>query len=331
MTRLTEGVDYTVELVEKPSGRFTVLKVTRDLRSSDSCEYAQLTINVKGIETRGDATGSLITDGVQIVKHFLLNWIFNNYTTGLWFTDVVDRPGLLDLDSFDVASDVARVQFIPSGYVGAVALLTQTAVRQLILEALTSFNLDLFYKNAFTNEHGAWAVEMFDPDDLNVSSYPSYEPGLAGDVQIVEGTFQCDTTDDLLVNALAYRAGPDWQGGEARGWLISGLLTVKDSIDRFDRIEKEFVMPWTRHQATAVDVANRQLRWRSYPLITGSMEVSAGGVLHDPGRKIRITHPDGTKPGGFNDEVCRILSHDLDLDRAAPTLRFFSVHKLMGA
>jgi len=43
--------------------------------------------DVNGIESVGDGTGQTITNPVDILKHFLVNFVWNNYRSGLWFAD----------------------------------------------------------------------------------------------------------------------------------------------------------------------------------------------------------------------------------------------------
>ena len=72
---------------------------------SDTCEYYEVTANVKGIETNGNGTGTLLTNADDIFEHAMLNWILNSYQSsvgpyappgGPWFTDVPYAPGIWD-------------------------------------------------------------------------------------------------------------------------------------------------------------------------------------------------------------------------------------------
>jgi hypothetical protein len=81
-----------------------------------------LAFSVAGIEDRGDGTGCLIVDGLQQYKHFMINWVFNNYKSGAWFNipTFPDDPALQMIDggSFDQCSLDAQDRIPGVGYQG---------------------------------------------------------------------------------------------------------------------------------------------------------------------------------------------------------------------
>lgn len=326
MTRLVEGTDYTVETVEKPSGRFTVIKVTRDMRDLDNCSFTPLTVNVSGIAYNADGSGGLITSGAHITRHFLLNWVFNHYETGEWFNDVASAPGLIDKDSFDTAKAYSENR-IPGGYIGAVALIDPQDARSLILDAITSFNLNFFYKNAIDNNAGAWSVKMFDTRqfDPSAASVEEFDPN----DDILADTFVTNLDLSLLVNVIHYMAGPNLVNGSQNGWMVTGTLNDYDSQARsWGRVEKDVIMPWTRDQATAVDIAAAQLDLRGYPFTFGSFQTMGRGVLTQPADIIKVTHPDAPGSGWVN-RVVFLIGHDLDMDSGITTVRFYTTPSMV--
>jgi hypothetical protein len=311
--------DLVVSLVEKPSGVFTVLQILVPLRKPKTCDYPAVTMNVIGITQNADGSGDLIENGAFILRHFLLNWVFNSYERGSWFTDVADAPGLVDKASFD---EVAGTD-----YVGAVALLEPAEARQLIMEALTSFDLMFFYRNAIEGA-GSWAVHRFDTRWFDASLDES--PHFHQNWDMLRDTFQTEMSVDLMANVIRYNGGPNYTGGGDNAYTVVGSMTDETSVKKaWGRIEREMSLPWTRHQDTASEVVASQLSLRSYPVIAGSFDTMGRGILMEPGGRIRLEAADA--PGyGWARRVALVIGNDLNLDTGVTTLRFISTLSMTG-
>lgn len=57
--------------------------------TSEADEFNERTVavDVEGIEDVGDGTGFLITNPAQMLKHFFVNWVANEYGSGDWLAD----------------------------------------------------------------------------------------------------------------------------------------------------------------------------------------------------------------------------------------------------
>jgi hypothetical protein len=324
LTRLSPGADYWTEVVEKPSGRFTVIHVTRLLRDINTCAFPPVSVNFAGITYNADGSGGLISDGIHIFRHFLLNWVFNSYATGEWFTDVVHSPGIVDVASFDTASAVATEHF-GGPLQGAVAMLSQADARQYISEAITTFGLNFFYRNAASTGWGAWAVSLTDTRWSAAGSWPQFGPNES----MVEETFQSAITMDLLANVVHYKAGPNLNAGSLNGWLISGTIEDTNSSARvWGKVAKDLILPWTRDQATAVFIAGQYLDLCAFPAVAGSFQTKGRGIVVQPGDFVSLAHPDA--PGlGWLTRTALIVGHDLDIDNGIVTLRFLSTPSMI--
>ncbi|HET9565205.1 MAG TPA: hypothetical protein VFP27_12045 [Mycobacterium sp.] len=325
LTRLREGTDYTVSFVEKPSGRFTVIEVFVRLQDLDTCMVNQITVNLCGIETNADGTGEVIEQGALIFEHFLLNWVFNHYETGSWFTDVANAPGLVAHDSYVEAAEYAQSLTNEVGYLGAVWIGEFAEVRQLILEALTSYNLMFFYRNMIEDSFGGWAVAMFDTRWFQAAEDTS--PLFDQFEDILADTFSTAIDIELTANVIAYNAGPYNTGNG--GWVIAGRQTDDGSVAKtWGRIERELQLRWTRHSPTASDIVASQLNLRSYPYVIGEFQTMGRGILIEPGSRIRIAHEDA--PGlGWTVRVALVIGNDLDLDTGIVTLRFITTPSMV--
>lgn len=79
ITPIINGRQYT--LIE-----FAADQGTKDVR-----------IDLQGYEETGDGTGILLENPADCIKHFLVNFVFNSYTSGLWLDDSLGR---VDADAF---------------------------------------------------------------------------------------------------------------------------------------------------------------------------------------------------------------------------------------
>lgn len=72
--------DYTVIQMVQGGARFTVV-------SFDTDQGPGLRADLRGIETIGDGTGTLVEHPTDIIKHIAVNRVFNRNLNGIWFPD----------------------------------------------------------------------------------------------------------------------------------------------------------------------------------------------------------------------------------------------------
>lgn len=336
-----EGVDYTQRYVDINDNRYHILEFNA-AQQSETCEYYEVTANVKGIETNGDTTGTLITNAVEMFSHFWLNWMANNYRssvggfappTGPWFTDVVYSPGLWDAAAALTARGVCNSRVF-GGYVAAGCLDETIEARELIRELLTSFDLELYFNNS-TGPSGAWSLSMFNPV-VNMGDLPLYD---ASDI-IFADTFAVEVQIDKMLNVFPFFAGPTRQrtgkndpgtltsGG---GWLISGDSRSTASISRFGMsISEPLYLKWTRDPATAVDVVEHYKSYLQVPPIQATFRTGMRPLVDPLASLIRVNHPDGIGgTAGWTNHICKLTRSDLELDRITTALTLISVDDLI--
>lgn len=298
----TKNVDYFVEVSEVNGHRYQII------RFNASQEGNPVTVDVHGVESLGTATGNddggtLITDGIQQFKHFLLNWVFNSYLTGSWYTDTGFQSGLLDTASFDTASTVANTR-ISGGYVGAGALTEIVDVRQSIRDWLTTFDLDWYFWN------GKFKVRLFNPSIGDRSALPQYTQK----DKILRESFESWLDVTKHANQINWQGGPQFDG-----YFIGGKVQDTDSQSNYGRIieSEPMTMSWTRDAVTAGDVAQRRQSMVKNPPVKARFAVPLSALNDELGTLIAVTHKDGIYSGteGWVRRACKILRSDIDFDR----------------
>jgi hypothetical protein len=308
---MTEGADYTQEVIERNGNRYHCL-IFNEQQRSETCQYYKVSANVDGVETEADGTGELLTDADDIFEHIMLNVIFNTYHSsigqyapigGKYFTDVEYSPGLFNRESVTAAKLVAQQRLL-GGYVGAGAITEKTPARQLIWDLLVSYDLE------FYQYRGSWYVKRFSPY-INREDLPHFEP----DTGVIRGTFEPSLLQDQQVNLIPFFAGPIG-GGENEGYLISGELQDDQSIELYRRviISEPIYLLWTQDPSTTNSVIRQYLARFKYPPINARLQGPVKWYALPPGSEVAVTHPDGLGPLGWMARVCRVLAVDLDLD-----------------
>jgi hypothetical protein len=321
---MTEGVDYTQEVIEVNGNRYHTLVFAEAQQNPDTCEQYEITANVRGSELNADGTGVLIEDGVSIVQHFFKNWIFNDYRSSIgpfapsgnkWFEDVPYAPGLINNDSFYAANLVSSGR-VAGNYKGSGALTEQIPATQLIHDLITCFDLDLYFDNSTGT--CAWSVAMLNTGEIVRASTPLYEPS----TDVIRDTFRVEFGVTPHYNVVQYFAGPmtgrllGQSSDQSGGWVLGGEVKDSASIDLFGMLHAPpLELKWTRHAATAHSVAYHRLRMMSMPSVHARMSVPIGTVNDSLATTVRVTHPDGLGPDGWVQRVCRIMRSDIDLDR----------------
>lgn len=77
----TAASNYTIEHPLVNGRRYTIIKFNASQGQS------QITADVRGCETAGDGSGTLIEDPPTILKHVIVNWIYGDWKTGSWLAD----------------------------------------------------------------------------------------------------------------------------------------------------------------------------------------------------------------------------------------------------
>jgi hypothetical protein len=340
--QMVEGVDYRQGWLDINGHRYHMIAFNA-AQISETCEYYEVTVNVEGIETNADSTGTLIENADEIVEHIMLNWILNSYESGPWFTDVAYAPGVWDHASVERVKAIAAAR-IPGGYKGMGTLDTVIEAREWLRELLISYDLELFFNNNIGST-GAWSLSRFDPYQI-LSTIPRWD---AGQDPIFRDSFSSEIAVDQLINTFPFFAGPTTQKLDTKGtsaprvsgggWLLSGTFDSPSSIERYGVAKSDPIyLKWTDDAPTVGDVMSHYLRYLELPPVPANFRMGLKALGSPLGSLVRVTHPDG--PGstglwpagiaeGWVDHVCKVTRSDIDMDRLVANVKVESVDRLM--
>lgn len=327
-----EGTDFVQEIVEINGSRYHMLHFFAAMQSDDCTTQYEVTANVEGVETNADGTGELITNGMDMVEHILLNWVFNNYRSstgiyappgGRWFTDVPYSPGLVDHSSFLAAYENAFT-FVIGGYLGAGMMTEQVTGTQLVTDLMRSFGLDFYFDPMAVAAlgNGAWAVKLFQPDLVargTQTIFTPNPPSETGYVGINSGTFALSFERDWHHNVVQYFAGPmsgklaDSSTNQDGGYTASGEVRDPESIQAYGLVTRDpLYLLWTRDPETAYSVAYRLLRLGRYPPLVATCSTPLSALTVSPASEVAVTHPDGSGLTGWTNRICRVERLDVN-------------------
>jgi hypothetical protein len=116
---LTLGAGYTVTYPNYGGDTWTVLTIVADPAG------AAITWEGDGYETVGDGSGTLITDPVDQIEHFLHNFVFNR-SSGSWYTRATAPALGINTAQFDAAKAFVAKRANATGVVGGRAIREET-------------------------------------------------------------------------------------------------------------------------------------------------------------------------------------------------------------
>lgn len=285
-----------------------------------------LSFNVQGIETVGNGTGSLITDGFTIYLHFLRNWAMGDYQTGAWPSSGPVWPNstveVLDDASFPVASAVCQTR-ISGGYTGAVIIGADEAGS--VRDWIQRFNqsLDCFVG---MNRKSQFFVRVM---DLSLAAQATAHP-YRQTTEIFDTSFSVRL--EPIENVAVYSYLRDFSTGT---WLKEAqeFEDAESILNIGERRPGQTAEMWlTRTQAQADDVAQRRLLWAKEPpkVVTWRTDLTQG-LTTELGDLAGVTHVEGLGPNGWTDNPVWVCRHELDPDTMSVTIEAYDVDRLFAA
>jgi hypothetical protein len=272
-----------------------------------------ITLNIDGIETEGDGTGTLITSIHQQYKHLMKNWVLGNYTSGPWlpaplYPDSDDMPQL-DEASFNLVNSIA-LERLDTGYIGAgvVGLDGEVlGVRDLIAQWNQSADTDCGF-----NRHGQFFV-------TTIPNLGALSGVLLTDVHDVhKDSFQI--VDDLSshFNNMPWSYEREYSGRataeHSNNFRQTGEMSDDESIVNYEaRLRApEVVLEYVRDEATAMDIVQRRLLRMKDPPRHATFAMGLEGANLELGQVINLTHYGGVGPSGWVGQPIRINRHEFD-------------------
>lgn len=285
-----------------------------------------LAVNVQGVEDVGDGTGTLITGGFAIYKHFLRNFLLGEYTTGNWPTTGPLWPEtiveVLDDASFDAAAAVCESR-IDGGYTGAVLVgggQEQASVRDWIQRFNQS--LDCFVG---MSRNFQFFVRVMDLTLGNIALARPYNQvnSMFGD--------SFNVRLEPIENVVSYSYSRDYALGSWRHDAIE-VEDLESIAGIGERKPGALIEMWvTRNQAQADDVAQRRLLWAKEPPKVVSFKVDINlGLVTELGDLAAVTHVEGLSSVGWVNYPVWISRHELNPDDMSVTMEGYDVDRILS-
>jgi hypothetical protein len=286
----------------------------------------KLTLNLRGIESVGDGTGTLITDIHLQYRHMMQNWVLGDYQSGSWlstptYSDSEAVPQMDD-DSFDVVAAVAAER-VSGGYVGG-GMMGPTGflnVREVIAQWNQSGDVDSGF-----NRRGQFFVSMVSESVASQSS----EIVITDLNDVIKDSF--DIVDDLEshYNDIPYYYARDYSGQTQNGWKHNGRVEDTTSQTNYEAVltSPSLMLEFVRSAVTAEDVASRRLLRMKDPPRLARFSLGLRGANFELGEIVTLTHYAGVGPTGYTGQPMRILRHELDPGQYSVTLECMDLKQL---
>ena len=321
------GWIYPTKYVEINGQRFTLIFTTVEPLPD------RVYVDVDGIETAADGTGTLIRSIVDQRLHFMVNFIAPDtpWATGAYFTAAATVfPHLPEIPLVDEASHATvkaalAARLGGSDYEGATII---GAAREFVsaLDALARFQQSGDFDQAF-NRKGQDTVSC-EPIEA------SLDPPTIGDVlSIRQGSFNLvDQVQSAFFNIIPYVHGRDYTEREPGGWKGSSEIRSEDSITNYDqereapKVELHALRANTpQGAATIADVMARKLARYQDPRRLGSLQMPFEGLNYEPGSVVAISHLEGIGADGWNGREVRIIRHEVEPTTGLVRLDFYDL------
>jgi hypothetical protein len=301
--------------------RYTVVYVLPDV-----AQYAQgygdgtlpITFNVRGVETVGDGSGTLITDQVLQYEHCVRNFLLGDYQAGAWLstpTSPISGAALMDSATWTTASGEKSARNGGSPYVGG-GCLGAEGDRSSISEWLARWNLSADVFLGF-NKSGQLIVVNDTTGSPTVTLNES---------DIVEGSFSAPVEWDRLANVIpyAYRRDPATKSYEVSNLALSNAASITSFSARKVAARREY---WfVRDASIAVNISKQWIRRqkdlpRKIALASGLHALSSVEL----GDRVIVAHRDGPKSGGAYSATVQITRVNERLDECLVELEGYDL------
>lgn len=307
------GVDGTVY-------RVTAIYARRSRAEAHVEKETPITVNLCGIESTGDGTGTLIDQAAEVAWHFWNYVVVLGVTSGSWpspptdalGTNKVQRAGVTTLN----ALHLDRVATI--GYQTAWTIRERRPVRAYWEQFQFGTGI-----RVGRNRHQIVLVDTDGEDPL--SGLTKFDHS-----NITEGTFQLDPGSDEIVNRTTYVSGPEASTGRFSHGMRSH--TDHQAITNYGETHEQpdVEIHTTRRRAVAADVVARKVFRLRNEVVYGSFDTDLQGIDLDLGQFISITHDEGLGVNGWIDNPVLVIGIVPNPQTLQVTIRFEDVNLTVG-
>lgn len=321
-----KGDDGSVAIGESPAASGSTPQVS----GSNFKDQTGITLNVKGIESVGDTTGTLISSLPLQYLHTVVNWLLGNYQTGAWLPTPVfpDDPELTQIDeaSFTLADTVANER-IAGGYVGAF-IIGSDGERVGVRDQIARFNVNCDVDSGF-NRKTQFMISMASESISQVLNAGK----LTDQLDIFAGSFDIEDIVDDLFNYYEYRYARQYAPAEnVPEWVTPAPVKDDLSITKYKETKKAPILDleMIRASAIALDVTFRKLLRTKTPPRHAKLQTGLAGFNYELGQILKIDHYQGISGTGWTDRPVRIMRHDADPNEFTVTIEAFDMGFLFG-
>lgn len=291
-------VDYNLH-------RYTVIYARNNIGEKAALNEQPLFLNVAGIETTGDGTGTLITSLIDQYLHVMQNWLIGDYQYGPWlpspnFPD--EALPQIDAASFAKAKAISE-QRITGGYVGATQFGLDGqffAVRDAIAQMNVSADV-----NCGFNYRTQFIVSM---QSEEISSLGAAQ-AITQIRDIIRDTFNIESLVSEFFNRIPFQYGFLPENGTSIFYTeVSHPKSIEASLET--RTSPTRMLPFVRNAPIAFDIARRFLtRAKDVPRRV-TWDMGMAGLNFELGDIVLVTHIDGIGLNGYEATPIRVTRQD---------------------
>lgn len=294
--------------------RFTMVFVLGPQGDSAADGTSPLRVALKGIESAGDGTGTLLTDLSDQYQHFLRNYVLRDSTGTAWLTTGPtwgDSP--VDVDIVDAASFAdtkARwAARLSGGCTGAFTVGVDDAgnlKQEAVAVWIARLNQSLDVRSGFSRKS-----QFIVPLWWRTVDEPPTAPEYSAQLGILRDTFKITDRPERIETKITVRYALN--PALAEPWTSVTLQDTDTQNAMAGEVKPRVLDLWcTSNAAVASVIAQARLQRRRFAPREVEYESDMGALTDDLGTLIVVTHPDGYGPNGWARQPCMITRHEFD-------------------
>lgn len=247
----------------------------------------EITVNLSGVEDAGDSSGTLLTDPVDCLEHFLEDW------AGFPAANI-------DATTFAAAKVITQAR----GYVFGSAIVTETAIADVIRDMLLSM-----VASGWFNSEAVYNVKIFDPE-LTTASAQEYTE----QQNILMNSYEAHLEDAEIFNKLYLRyAYNPATGRYTKDKTIENTMS-QTNLDK--TYEKSLDLYWIYDDDDADNIARWFILRYMFPQKMVSFRAPIVALNNDLSDLVLLTHHEGigTPLGSFAKREFEIIELNAGID-----------------
>ena len=322
------GWPYANTYVDLNGHRYTLIFTRGPDADLIAAGTKRVTINLKGIESEADGSGTLISNLHDQYLHACQNWLFQSYQAGAWLASPMwaedvngDIMPQIDEVSFSDVKTIVAASRLVTGYVGAWAAGidgSQNTLRDVL--AMLNLNADV---NSGFSRNSQFFVSMLDPDtDLTDPVIDHFRQA----TDVVAESFDVEDLVDELYNSLPIAYRQHYVNGT---WMSETTITDADSITNYRETRSDALLElWcVRDEVTARSIATSRInRTKDAPRMVRFL-TNLRGLNVELGDVITIDHIEGIGTTGWEGWPLRVIRHEFDPEKLSVWLECTDVNR----